>query len=122
MYENQYGQSTAGPNKEIYMEKQLGKENFEKLKELAKNLDKRLANLASVLGNTTDYTLLVMAALMMEDEIATVKNNMEALKGNNPEALKKSQNAHDDSNQYFAETMKSATIRIEKLAKLLENS
>ena len=45
LYENQYGQSTAGPNKEIYMEKQLGKENFEKLKELAKNKGVKIRNM-----------------------------------------------------------------------------
>ena len=44
-YENQYQKSSAGPARERYMEEQLGKDNFEKLKELAKQQGLKIRNM-----------------------------------------------------------------------------
>lgn len=98
-----------------------GEGQEEHVKELAKTLDDRLAHLSSALGNTTDYTLLVMAALMMEDELATLQENANSNEHKQSQTRTESTDSHRIKDQQLAKSLETTAERIENLAKLIEN-
>lgn len=81
------------------------------LEQIASTLNKRLNLLASTLGTASDSMLLVMTALMMEDELTELKK----LRG--PSAAEYSH----QTEEWIADTFNSLAEYIETIAKKLEN-
>lgn len=95
---------------------QCPEEESEKLLRLAERLDERVNNLAINLKNVDEKTLLVIAALMAEDDSESANTSVAA---NNNLAQEKI----NDEDMYIAiaENIENVAEYIEKLAKKIEN-
>ena len=83
---------------------------------LAANLDARVEEIAKNLGQASENMVLVVTALMMEDEIRSLKSNTTA-----PISLNEDENAIKERiNRCIAEALEPFTEKLEALANSLE--
>lgn len=78
--------------------------------QMAASLDKRLTTLASALGKGNDNLLLVMVALMMEDEITELKKSLHLANTSHTE----------ESDKAVAQAIDNIASYVETIAKNLE--
>ena len=95
------------------------------LRELARYVDKHLSDLANSLGQVGDARLILMAALLIADELTAalnettaLKEDMGKLKGTRSIVMGKAQEAEDVA----AKLLEAAAGRIEAIAERLEAS
>ncbi len=93
-----------------------------RIMDLAANLDKRVSAIAKNLGQASESMVLVITALMMEDEIHNLSLNNPAPNDNNaqdiPQATEVEVNAR--INRAVAEALMPFTSKLEALANSLE--
>jgi cell division protein ZapA len=82
----------------------------EKLQQIAARLDTRVSALATNLGKANDMQLLIMTALMMEDQVSELKKGMYE------------QHEATNSDNAISETIEAIADYIENLAKSLEKA
>jgi len=90
----------------------------ERLTYLSEYVDKHVSDLAESIGNVGDTRLLLMAALVIADELAESLGRREALEGE-IEALKNGGNGEGPSS---AGILEAAAIRLEGIAARFETS
>ena len=86
------------------------------LLELASNVDQRIQELVSSVGQVGDARLLVMACLLISDELSEIPRNE-----NNLNATSKGASDNDVENM-LAHTTNDLAIRIERIAETLDPS
>jgi cell division protein ZapA (FtsZ GTPase activity inhibitor) len=91
----------------------LASDNPDKLQNLANKFNKRVEEIAANSNNATDIKLAVTTALILEDEI-------ESLKAELTEAKNKDQEVDDIIEETLADTVDQLANYIEKLAHKLE--
>lgn len=90
------------------------------LARLAASVDQRIAELVAAVGQVGDARLLVMASLLVADELSDVYSRLEAAQGAaaGVEALAARQQAEEE----LAETIETLARRIEHIAERLEHA
>lgn len=93
------------------------------VRELASYINKHVTSLAQEVGQVGDARLLLMAGLLIADELSDalqktklMEQEMESLSGTRASALERTREAEDS----LAEVLDSASRRIEDLAKRIE--
>ncbi|MEQ8267445.1 MAG: cell division protein ZapA [Parvibaculum sp.] len=93
------------------------------VRELASYINKHVASLAQEVGQVGDARLLLMAGLLIADELSDalqktklMEQEMESLSGTRASALERTREAEDS----LAEVLDNASRRIEDLAKRIE--
>lgn len=106
-----------------------GEGQEQRLQELAVKLDKRLHVLSEQMGKGSDAVLLLMAALMMEDELQDAREKVEKLQkieSSQPsvEQLRKEieQKFGQTANATLAQSINGVADYIENIAKKLEKA
>jgi cell division protein ZapA len=88
----------------------------DKLKHIAERLDLRVNALAANLGRAGETQLLLMTALMMEDQISELKKNLQIQSANNMQI------DNSQSENAVADTIDAIADYIENLANNLEKA
>ena len=97
----------------------------EHLRELARYLDAHVGELAKTVGQVGDARLLLMAGLVIADELAEARDSLEELQREvavQREARSAVQDQREESDTRIAELLTSASKRIEDMAVRLEQS
>ena len=84
------------------------------LLELASNVDQRVQQLVSAVGQIGDARLLVMACLLISDELSEIPRNENNLNATNTSGLE------NDVENMLAHTTNDIAIRIERIAETLD--
>jgi cell division protein ZapA len=88
----------------------------ERLREVSKYLDQRVKELVSSVGQVGDTRLLVMAGLVVCDELSDALGHMEAIE-KEVAVLKERMKENDAANEIaLAETLEKAAERVEAIA------
>ncbi len=86
------------------------------LASLAKYLDGKVGELVEEVGQIGDTSLMVMAGLLVTDELSDMRDELEAVRN---EAAREAQSAIDSSEDRHAAQLDGLSARIEKLAGLI---
>lgn len=92
-----------------------GQENH--LRRLARYVDKRVGELAAAVGQVGDARLMVMASLLVADELSDVYSELETLRKNDGSAA-----ARADAEDTMAQVIDALAKRIEDIAEIVERS
>ncbi len=87
---------------------------------LASYIDKRVAELAETVGQVGDARLLVMAGLLVADELSEVYNELELHRSSAKEEREKVK-AFEENNATLAPAVEALATRVEAIAARLEN-
>ncbi len=94
----------------------------EHLAGLAEYVDGRVSELASSLGQIGEGRLLLMASLLIADDLAETRDRLGDLESTSESARDAATNAIDSLSLSVTETMTAAAGRIEDIAARLENA
>ena len=86
------------------------------LSNLAKYLDGKVTELVEEVGQIGDTSLMVMAGLLITDELSDTRDKLEEARN---DAARETQSAVDDTEERVATRIDAVSERVEKLAALL---
>ena len=86
------------------------------LSNLAKYLDGKVTELVEEVGQIGDTSLMVMAGLLITDELSDTRDELEEARN---DAARETQSATDDTEERVAIRIDAVSERVEKLAALL---
>ncbi len=89
---------------------------------LAEHVDSRVSELASSLGQIGEGRLLLMACLLISDDLAETRERLGEMEAASENAQKAATDASDNLSQSATEAMTAAAGRIEDIAARLENA
>lgn len=92
------------------------------VKMLADDIDNRVRALSSRMGQAGDSVLLVLASLMMADELHEIRQQISDFKKQNTGATASDQSRMEEMEQVIAGTISEIALRIEKIADQIERS
>ncbi len=86
------------------------------LSNLAKYLDGKVTELVEEVGQIGDTSLMVMAGLLITDELSDTRDELEEARN---DAARETQSAVDETEERVADRIDAVSERVEKLAALL---